>query len=197
MFIPQGQVPDAVNALNLRLTPLAWIVRTRVEPHSVSIAAQEQLRQATGLPVTDVRTMDEIVLISTSRQRFNMLLMTVFGAGALLLAAIGLYGLMGYSVEQRRQEIGIRLALGSPVRRVRQMIVFQGMRLVVAGVLVGLASAFGLARVLASQLFGVQPRDPMVFSIIPVVLVGVALIAVWIPAARAGRVNPLTALQSQ
>src|SRR5205085_8077097 len=135
-----AQVPDAANALNLRLSPLAWVVRTRVEPHSLSGAVQEQLRQVTGLPVTDIRTMDEIVSISTSRQRFNMLLMIVFGAGALVLAAIGLYGLMAYSVQQRRQEIGIRLALGSPTSRVKQMIVFQGMRLVIVGVILGLAS---------------------------------------------------------
>jgi predicted permease len=197
MFIPQAQVPDTVNALNLRLTPMAWVIRTRVEPHSVSGAAQEQLRQATGLPVTDVRTMDEIVSISTSRQRFNMLLMAVFGGGALLLAAIGLYGLMSYSVEQRRQEIGVRLAIGSPTGRIRQMIVSQGMRLVVVGVVVGLASAFGLARVLASQLFGVEARDPLVFTFVPVLLLAVALIAVWVPAARASRVDPLTALRCE
>src|SRR5207253_1926534 len=103
---------------------------------------QEQLRQVTGLPVTDIRTMDEIVSISTSRQRFNMLLMTVFGAAALLLAAIGIYGLMAYSVEQRRQEIGIRLAVGAATSRVRRMILLQGMRLVIVGVTIGLASAW-------------------------------------------------------
>jgi predicted permease len=197
MFIPQAQVPDAVNALNLRLTPLAWVVRTRVEPHSLSSAVQEQLRRVTGLPVTDIRTMDEIVSISTSRQRFNMLLMTVFGAGALLLAAIGLYGLMSYSVEQRRQEIGIRLALGAPTTRVKRMVVLQGMGLVIVGVVVGLVSAFGLARVLASQLFGVQPRDPLAFVVIPILLATIAVIAVWVPAARASRVNPLIALRAE
>jgi predicted permease len=197
MFIPQAQVPDLVNALNLRLTPMAWVLRTHVEPHSVSNAVQEQLRQATGLPVTDVRTMDEIVAISTSRQRFNMLLMTAFGAGALVLAAIGLYGLMAYSVEQRRQEIGIRLAIGAQTSRVKHMIVSQGMRLVLVGLVIGLASAFGLARVLASQLFGVQPRDPLVFTMIPALLVAVALVAVWVPATRASRVSPMAALRCE
>ena len=97
---------------------------------------------------------------STSRERFNMLLMTVFGASALLLAAIGIYGLMAYSVQQRTQEIGIRLALGAAAGDVRNMVVFQGMRLALVGVVLGIASAFGLARVIASFLFGVQAHDP-------------------------------------
>jgi predicted permease len=195
MYLPQGQVPDAVNALNLRISTMKWVVRTRVEPYSLSSAIQEQLRQATGLPVSEIRTMGEVVSRSTSRQRFNMLLMTVFGSAALLLAAIGIYGLMAYSVEQRTQEIGIRLALGAEAGTVRRMVVFQGMRLAIVGIVVGIASAFGLTRFIATFLFGVQARDPMVFVGIPVVLTMVALLAVWLPAARASRVDPLVALR--
>ena len=195
MFIPQPQVPDAVNALNVKLTPIAWVIRTRVEPHSVSSQIQEQLRQATGLPVTNIRSMEEVVERSTSRERFNMWLMTVFGCSALLLAAIGIYGLMAYSVEQRTQEIGIRLALGAQASQVKNMVVFQGMRLAVIGLVVGLAAAFGLVRLIATFLYGVTQRDPLVFVAVPLLLAFVAFVAVWLPARRASRVDPLIALR--
>ena len=196
MFIPQAQVPDAVNALNVRITPMAWVVRTRVPPLSLSSAIQEQLRQASGLPVSDVRPMTEVVSRSTSRQRFNMLLMTVFGSSALLLAAIGIYGLMAYSVEQRAQEIGIRMALGAVASDVRNMVVFQGMRLALLGVAIGIAAALALARVIAGFLYGVQARDPGVFVGIPILLSVVALVAIWLPARRASRVAPVIALRA-
>jgi putative ABC transport system permease protein len=137
-----------------------------------------------------------VVSTSRSRQRFNMLLMTIFGCSALLLAAIGIYGLMAYSVEQRTQEIGIRLALGAEKRTVRNMVVFQGLRLALVGVVVGLASAFGLARLVASLLFGVKTWDPLVFASVPILLALVALAAVWFPAGRASRVDPVIALRA-
>jgi putative ABC transport system permease protein len=195
MYVPQAQVPDAANALNVRLSPIAWVVRTRVAPRSLSNAIQEQLRQATGLPVSDVRSMEEVVANSTSRQRFNMWLMTVFGVSALLLAAIGIYGLMAYSVEQRTQEIGIHLALGARAEQVKNMVVRQGMALALAGVLVGVAAAFGVARFIATFLFGVGARDPLVFIGVPVLLSAVAFLAVWLPARRASRVDPIIALR--
>jgi predicted permease len=195
MFIPQAQVPDLANALNVRLTPMAWVVRTQGDPHLVSSAVQEQLRQATGLPVTDVRSMGEVVSLSTSRERFNMWLMSVFGVSALVLAAIGIYGLMAYSVEQRTQEIGIRLALGAQAGHVKNMVVLQGMRLAIVGVVVGVAAAFWLARLISSFLFGVTARDPLVFGGVPALLTLVALLAVWLPARRASRVDPMIALR--
>jgi len=195
MYVPQTQLTDAINALNVRLTPVAWVVRTRMEPHSLVPAIREQLRQATGLPISDVRSMDEVVSLSTARQRFNMLLMTVFGSAALLLAAIGIYGLMAYSVEQRRQEIGIRLALGAEAGQVRNMIVRQGMGLALAGVVVGIGVAWALSRLIESLLFGVKARDPLVFAAVPAVLSMVAFLAVWLPANRASRVNPVESLR--
>jgi predicted permease len=195
MWIPQSQVPDLANALNVSLTPIAFIVRTQVPPQSLSSQIQDTLRQSAGLPVTDVESMDSIVSTSISRQRFNMWVMTVFGACALLLAAIGIYGLMAYSVQQRTQEIGIRLALGAPLSQVRRMVITQGMALSLTGVVIGLAAAFGLARVITAFLFGVTAKDPLVFTGVPVLLTVVAFIAVWLPARRASKVDPIIALR--
>lgn len=195
MFIPQAQVPDAANALNISLTPVSWVVRTQVPLQSLSSTIQDQLRQSTGLPVSDVRSMDEIAALSVSRQKFNMWVMTVFGACALLLAAIGIYGLMAYSVEQRTQEIGIRLALGAQASQVRKMVVMQGMALALVGVAIGLAAAFALARLITAFLFGVTAKDPLVFAGVPILLTLVALLAVWLPARRASNVDPLIALR--
>jgi predicted permease len=195
MFVPQAQVPDLANALNLSIGTMAWVVRTRVSPMSLSNQVQEELRRVTGLPVSDVRTMEDIVALSTSRQRFNMLLMTIFGSSALLLAAIGIYGLMAYSVQQRTQEIGIRLALGAKRSEVRRLVIFQGMRLALVGVAVGVAAAYGLSRFISAFLFGVNNHDPAVFIGIPLLLTLVILLAVWMPAARASRVDPMVALR--
>jgi predicted permease len=195
MYVPQAQVPDPLNELNNRLTAQKWIVRTRGNPMTYSAAIQEQIRQLTGLPVTDLRTMDEVVSRSTSRQRFNMLLMTVFGSAALFLAAIGIYGLMAYSVQQRTQEIGIRLALGAGAGNVRRMVVYQGMRLALVGVSAGIVGAWLLSHLLATFLFGVKEKDPVVFTTVAVVLSVVSLLAVWLPARRATRIDPVIALR--
>jgi predicted permease len=195
MYVPQAQVPDAVTALNAGIMPLAWVVRTRTAPAASSTPVQTALRQATGLPVSDVRTMGEVVDRATSRQQFNMWLMSAFGAAALLLAAIGLYGLLAYSVEQRTQEIGIRLALGADAGGVRRMIVWQGLRLALVGITVGLAGAFGLSRFLSTLLFGVRASDPAVFVGVPIVLAIVAIAAAWVPARRASRVDPVQAMR--
>jgi putative ABC transport system permease protein len=185
-------------SLILPTSPWAWLIRTRVAPQSLSAVIQSELRQASGgLPVARIRTMDEILSQATARQSFNMLVLTVFGFAALLLAAVGIYGLMAYSVAQRSREIAVRLALGAESSRIRNMVVVQGLRPVAVGVVCGVAAAFGLTRLLGSILFQVQPRDPLVFLVAPTVLVGVALIAVWLPAIRATRIDPIHCLRCE
>jgi len=192
MYVPQSQLPDAMIPMFGRTA--VWLVRT--EPGSRAVpTVQEQLRQATGVPAANVRSMDEVVKLSTGRERFTMLVMTIFGAVALLLAAIGIYGLMAYIVEQRTHEIGIRLALGAEAAKVRKMVVSQGMTLAVAGIGLGLGAAWALARTLESLLFEVKSRDPMVFLAVPILLTAVALIAVWMPALRASKIDPIDALR--
>jgi predicted permease len=197
MYVSQAQVPDAANALNVRLSPMSWVIRTQADPHSVSQAVQEQIQQATGLPVSGIRSMGDVVSRSTSRQRFNMLLMTVFGLSALLLAAIGVYGLMAYSVEQRTHEIGIRVALGAQANQVRNMIVHQGMLLAGVGIALGVAAAFGLVHFIAGFLFGVKTWDPLAFAGVPLLLGAVSFLAVWLPARHASRVDPIIALRAE
>ncbi len=124
-----------------------------------------------------------------------MMLLTIFGGIALVLAAIGIYGLMAYSVAQRTQEMGIRMALGADRAAIRKLVVWHGMSLAVTGVVVGIGAAFGLTRLMASLLFGVKAWDPAVFVTVPVILSAVALLAVWLPATRASRLNPMQALR--
>jgi predicted permease len=195
MYVPQAQISDAANVLNTGLSPLAWVVRTAGNSSALTEQMQAELRQASGLPVANVASMEEIVSNSLSRQKFNMWLMTVFGFVALLLAAIGIYGLMAYSVQQRTQEIGIRLALGARLDQVRNMVVAQGMKLAVVGVAIGIGAAYGLTQSIASFLFGVEAHDPLTFVAVPALLGLVALAAIWIPARRASRVEPLKALR--
>ena len=196
MIVPDAQVSDALTGLNARIIPLRWAVRTHGDPHQLAALVTEQLRVASGgFPVARVRTMDEIVVRSTSRESFNMLLLTIFGAVALVLAAIGIYGLMAYSVEQRTQEMGIRMALGADRAKIRNLVVWHGMRLAFVGVILGIGAAFGLTRLIASFLFGVKSWDPLVFVTVPVILSAVALLAVWLPATRAAKLDPMQALR--
>jgi predicted permease len=196
MIVPDAQVTDGMTALNARIVPLRWVIRTHGDPHQAVPAISEQLRKASGgFPVTRIRTMDEIISRSTSRETFNMLLLTIFGAVALLLAAIGIYGLMAYSVQQRTQEMGIRMALGADRATIRNLVVWHGMGLALIGVALGIAAAFGLTRLIASFLFGVKSWDPAVFITVPFILSAVALLAVWLPATRAAKLDPMQALR--
>jgi putative ABC transport system permease protein len=147
------------------------------------------------LPVAHIRTMEEIEATNIARQRLNMMLLAIFGSAGLLMAAIGVYGVMSYSVQQRTQELGVRMALGAQASNLRNMVIRQGMTLTLIGVVVGAGGALWLTHFLKSFLFGVKPLDPISFIATPLLLSFVALASIWAPAIRATRVDPMTALR--
>ena len=196
MYVPLAQVNDAVIALNNGIAPMMWIIRTRMQPFSISNQVQHELRDASGgLPVGNVRSMEQVTGDSLAQSDFNTTLLTIFAAVALLLAAIGIYGLMAYSVQQRTQEIGIRMALGASPERVRGMVVRQGMLLAGIGVVIGVGAALGLTRLMKQMIFGVTTWDPATFVAVVVVLSAVSLFATYVPARRASRVDPMISLR--
>jgi putative ABC transport system permease protein len=198
MYIPQSQVPEGITTLANKVVPLCWSVRTQADPMSMRTALEAEFRAFDAqLTPADVRTMERVIAKSVARQNFNMLLLSIFAAIALLLAAIGIYGLMSYSVEQRTQEIGIRLALGAGRSDMLRMVIRQGMTLALIGVTVGLGLAYGVTRLLASLLFGVKYSDPWAFGGVALLLSLTALLATYIPARRAAATPPSEALRYQ
>jgi len=196
MYVPQGQVAEGLGKLLNGIIPLGWAVRTAGDPFAVRAAVEREVRGVDSQMATaHVRTMDKLVAASLARQNFNMLLLTVFGAIALLLAAIGIYGLMSYSVEQRMQEIGIRVALGAARGDVLRLIVSQGMKLTGIGVVLGLGAAYGVTRFLKALLYGVKAADPATFVVVAVVVTAVAAVACLVPARRAAAVAPVKAIR--
>jgi putative ABC transport system permease protein len=147
------------------------------------------------LPVFGAKTMDEYLAASVAAPRFNTTLLTIFAAVALVLTIVGLYGVMSYSVAQRTNEIGIRMALGAQTRDVLRLIVKQGFKLVLVGLAIGLLGAFPLMRLIASLLFGVTTKDPLTFVAVAGLLAVVALVACYLPARRASRVDPMVSLR--
>jgi len=199
MYQAPPQVLDGAMALVNRFDTPAILVRTRpgVAPMSVSQTVQDALLATDQLPTRNMRTIDQVGLDSTARQNFNLLLLGLFAAIALLLAAVGIYGVMSYSVEQRTHEIGIRVALGADRRDTLNLVLLQALHMTVAGIAVGVAASFGLTWLLRAELFGVKPSDPLTFAVVPVVLLAVALAGACIPALRASRVDPLVALRHE
>lgn len=198
MYVPVAQVTDGMNAMGNSLGPVTWIIHTRVAPLSLNQEIQKQLRIASGgLPVGHVRTMEQVVSKSTEQDSFNMTLLVIFAGLALLLAAVGIYGVLAYSVQQQTQEIGIRMALGAEQRDIRLLVLGQGAKLTLTGVAIGIAAAFGLTRFLSSEVYGVQATDPVTFIGVAVLLILIALAACYIPARRAMRVDPMVALRHE
>jgi len=198
MYLPAAQMSDSLTRLGNSVIPASWIVKTIGSPAGLTARIQKEfLAVDAQLPLSRVRTMEQVVSNSIARQSFNMLLLTIFGAIALLLAAIGIYGLMSYSVEQATHDIGVRMALGAARRDILGLVVARGMTLAGIGLGVGLAAAFAAARLLSKMLFGVRPTDPATYVAVALSLGLVALLACYLPARRAMRVDPLIALRSE
>ncbi len=196
MYVPQTQVSDALTAFGNKIVPLAWLVRTQGDPLAMTAAVRREIAAVDSeQAVFDFRSMDQVLAKSMATQRFILLLLGGFAAIALLLAAIGIYGVMSYDVEQRTHEIGIRVALGAGEGDVVRLVVRQGMLLAGTGVALGLAAAFGVTRLLAAMLYGVKATDPVTFAGVSLILGAVAFAATYIPARRATRVDPVTALR--
>jgi putative ABC transport system permease protein len=174
---------------------MGLVIRTAGDPAAFATTLRREVQALDkDQPIYNVRTMDDVVANSLGTRRVSMQLFTVFAIAALLLAAVGIYGVMAYSVTQRTQEIGIRMALGAQKSDVLRLVVRQGMILAVIGVVAGLIGAFGLTRVMGSLLFSVRPDDPLTFLAISLLLIAVAFLACYLPARRAAKLNPVIAL---
>ena len=196
MYLPVAQLTDGATADIDRLLPMIWAVRTKPEPYSLSADIERELRIASGrLPVAHIRSMDEVVVQSTARNHFNMVLLSIFAGLAMLLAAVGIYGVISYAVGQRVHEIGIRMALGARAGDVLSLVLRQGLGLALVGIAIGLMGAVWLTEAMKSLLFGVSPNDPPTFVIVSALLLAVAAAAIYIPARRATKVNPIVALR--
>jgi putative ABC transport system permease protein len=172
------------------------VARTAGDPMSLAPAAQRVIQSIDpDQPVSDVRTMESWIGTSVARARFGTVLLAVFGVVALMLAAIGIYGVISYSVTQRTHEIGIRMALGAKPGDVLRLIITQGLTLISAGMAIGLGAAFVVTRFMRFLLFAVSPTDPLTFASITVLLGAVALLACYFPARKATRVDPMVALR--
>ncbi len=175
---------------------MSVVMRTRVPPQSLAEAARREVFALDGsLPVSNVRTLDDIVSRSISQPRFYTTLLAVFASVALALAAIGIFGVLSYAVAQRTREIGIRMALGAEARTVLALVIRQAMILAAIGIAAGLAAALALSETLQNMLFGIRPRDPVTFAAVAALLAAVALVASYLPARRATRVDPIVALR--
>jgi len=188
MYLPYSQAD--------KFLPLILLLRSSSDPAQVVSAIRQQVRGLDPqLPVYDVKTMNQVLSTAVARPRFMTFLLVVFAAVAVLLATVGIYGVMSYTVLQNTRETGIRLALGAQASDIFKLVVGKGLILILFGVLIGAAGAFGLTRLMTSLLYGVTATDPLTFISVSLTLVVVALLACYIPARRATKVDPLVALR--
>jgi len=195
LYLPHGQVEEAFGG---REGDLYLVIRTAGDPMRLATDVRRQVRELdASLPVASLQPLTDVVYGSMAQPRFITFMVLVFALVALALAAIGIYGVLAYMVEQRTQEIGVRMALGAQVREVLAMVLAQGAWLVGIGLALGVAGALALRRVLASVLFGVTATDPAIFALVLAVLSVVGFLACYLPARRAALVDPLVALRQE
>jgi putative ABC transport system permease protein len=195
MYFPHAQLPLALGGTTAAMN---LVIRTASDPLAMAPAVRAAVRSLEpNLPVANVRSMDHVIELAVAEPRFTMALLALFAAIALLLGAVGVYGVIAYTVSRRVHEIGIRMALGAGAWSILGMVVRQGVVMVATGVALGLLAAVGATRLLATLLYGVTPTDPVTFVAVPLVLIAVALLASYLPARRATRVDPMAALRSE
>jgi len=198
VFVPIPQMPDKLMAVVRAFTAANFTVRTTVAPKAVTAAVKREIAELDPtLSLSEISSMEEITAVSVAPQRFNVFLFGVFAGLGLLLAAIGLYGVIAYAVEQRTNEIGLRIALGAQARDIVRLILKQGLALTLIGLALGIVVSVALTRLMKSLLFGVGTTDPLTFVVIAMLLTAVALLACWVPARRATRVDPMVALRCE
>jgi putative ABC transport system permease protein len=189
IYLPYAQSPAGL---------VTWVVRTSNDPAGQTAAIKEKIREANpAQSFLSIATLDQLAERTISQRRFNLLLLGAFAAMALTLAGIGLYGLLSYSTTQRTHEIGVRMALGAQANDALRLVIGQGLRLVLIGVAVGLMGALTLTRLMRSLLFEISATDPLTFAVVTLLLAGVAILACWIPARRATKVDPVIALRTE
>jgi putative ABC transport system permease protein len=200
------------SSLDMKPAPHIYFPHAQLGPGLMTVAVRSVGRQPAALlalvrreiaavdpnvPIADIRTMQQMVTSSVAPWRFTMTLLSVFAGVALLLASVGIYGVLAYSVNQRRREIGIRMSLGAQRRDVLQLFLSQGLAVTLLGIVIGLSGAWALTRIMRSLLYSVSPTDPLVFLAVPLLFAAVALLASFFPARKASRVNPSIALRSE
>jgi putative ABC transport system permease protein len=189
MYVPFAQQP---------VSSMAFVIRTTSKPEGIIAAVRQTVESVDkDQPVYGIRTLESVMSEAVAKPSFRTFLLGIFAVVALILAMVGIYGVMSYSVTQRRHEIGIRMALGAQSSDVLKLVMKYGMALAFVGVGIGLAASFALTDVLSQLLFGVEPIDPLTFSFIALLLIGVSLLACWIPARRATKIDPLLALHCE
>jgi predicted permease len=196
---PEAYIPYAQSSpAYLQYGALTLVVRTATDPHSLTGAVRGEVRSVNkDIPIYNIKTMQEVLSESVAQRLFNMFLISIFALVALILAAVGIYGVIAYSVAQRTHEIGIRMALGAQPKDVLKLVVGQGMSQALIGVALGLIAAFALTRVMSSLLYGISPLDPVTFGGLTLLLMIVALLACYIPTRKAVRINPIIALRDE